>query len=281
MQGINSLPTNRYVPSQFVPPITNPIGSTPNLNAPPSLENPDQPMTDTQNKYYTPPPQGKYSFLGGIAANTPYNAPIKPVSTNSKYGIGDYMQWGAAAGSVALAALDTPETQNLYQNTAPITQQQFSPSRALLQNQFSTNAARAALTNTYSSSGANANLQNLHANKFRADSGVVTQYDQMNKQATTDYEARLGQRQAENNQNKYQTDNMNSANKAAYTNNIYGALSTISNVGAGLNKGESYNQALKYLMMIDPQAAEWVRAGNDPNEYYKKKMGLTIPTKNG
>lgn len=198
-------------------------------------------------------------------------------SKGNGLGLGDYLQLGSAGASLLGAVLDTPETQKLYTNNAPITNQQFDPSRALMNNTFTTNAARQDLTNTYSASGANANLQNLYANKFKADADTTTHYDQMNKQATTDYENRLGQRTAENNQMRYHTDDVNMANRATYMNNIYGALATVNQVGAGFNKGETGKMALKYLMQIDPEASKWVLGGGNIEDYYKKKYNLAAP----
>ena len=222
---------------------------------------------------------GAVADRGPVAAENSkfYDPTAATAATDAKkkLGLGDYLQLGAAGASVLGAVLDTPETQKFYGNNAPITNQQFDPSRALMNNAFSTNAARQDVTNSYSASGANANLQNLYANKFKADADVTTHYDQMNKQATTDYENRLGQRTAENNQMRYHTDDVNMANRAQYMNNIYGALGTVNQVGAGFNKQASTDQGMKWLMQIDPEAAKWVEAGGDIKDYVKKKQGLT------
>jgi len=177
---------------------------------------------------------------------------FKPIP---KFGVGDYMQLGAAGASVLGALLDRPEKQKPNLDKTQITQNRYDPANALMQNQYTTNAGMMANTNNYSSAGVQAGLQNLMANKYRADSQVQSQYDQMNQQARTQYEQRLQQQNQFNAQTLSANDDKNVANRAAYTNNLYGALQTVSQVGAGLNDKQAMDTYLKLLAQRDPQAS--------------------------
>jgi len=177
---------------------------------------------------------------------------FKPIP---KFGVGDYMQLGAAGASVLGALLDRPEKQKPNLDKTQITQNRYDPANALMQNQYTTNAGMMANANNYSSAGVQAGLQNLMANKYRADSQVQSQYDQMNQQARTQYEQRLQQQNQFNAQTLSANDDKNVANRAAYTNNLYGALQTVSQVGAGLNDKQAMDTYLKLLAQRDPQAS--------------------------
>lgn len=180
----------------------------------------------------------------------------QPLKKPSKFGLGDYLQLGAAGASVIGALLDKPEKQKPNLDRTQITQNKYDPANALMQNQYTTNAGMMANANNYSSAGVQAGLQNLMANKYRADSQVQSQYDQMNQQARTQYEQRLQQQNQFNAQTLSANDDKNVANRAAYTNNLYGALQTVSNVGKGFNQKATSEKAVNALIANDPQAAQ-------------------------
>lgn len=181
--------------------------------------------------------------------------PVQPKKKPSKYGLGDYLQLGAAGASVLGALFDRPEKQRPNLDRTQITENKYDPANALMQNQYTTNAAMMANANNYSSAGIQAGLQNLMANKYRADAQVATQYDQMNQQARTQYEQRLQQQNQFNAQVLNANDDKNVANRAAYTNNLYGALKTVSQVGSGLNDKSAMDKYLEILAKKDPQAS--------------------------
>jgi len=180
----------------------------------------------------------------------------QPLKKPSKFGLGDYLQLGAAGASVLGALFDKPEKQRPNLDKTQITQNRYDPANALMQNQYTTNAGMMANTNNYSSAGVQAGLQNLMANKYKADSQVQSQYDQMNNQARTQYEQRLQQQNQFNAQTLSANDDKNVANRAAYTNNLYGALQTVSNVGKGFNQKATSEKAVNALIANDPQAAQ-------------------------
>lgn len=181
--------------------------------------------------------------------------PVDPKKKPSKYGLGDYLQLGAAGASILGALFDRPEKQRPNLDRTQITENKYDPANALMQNQYTTNAAMMANANNYSSAGIQAGLQNLMANKYRADAQVATQYDQMNQQARTQYEQRLQQQNQFNAQVLNANDDKNVANRAAYTNNLYGALKTVSQVGSGLNDKSAMDKYLEILAKKDPQAS--------------------------
>lgn len=195
----------------------------------------------------------RYERLFG--AKTPYGTKSGEQGIGkSKFTTGDYMQLGAVGVQSIAALLDRPHTPPARTVNSPITENRYNPARALQENQFTTNAAVNALGNNYSSAGVNSGLQNLYANKYKADSRIIQNYDQMNQQAKTQYEERLGQRDQFNSQIQTQNDVIKQQDRANYTNGLYNALESVSNVGKGLNQKESSDKALKYLMLNDPEA---------------------------
>lgn len=182
------------------------------------------------------------------------NTTSTPKIKKSPYTTGDYMQLGAAGIKMLGSIFDKPERQVAQLDRTPITENRFNPSSALQQNQFTTNAGANALGNNYSSAGVASGLQNLYANKYRADSQVVSQYDNMNNQARSQYEQRMQQQNQFNAQQQSITDIANEENRAAYANNLYGSLDSVINIGKGFNDKQSNLKGLQYLKANDPKA---------------------------
>lgn len=182
------------------------------------------------------------------------NTTSTPKIKKSPYTTGDYMQLGAAGIKMLGSIFDKPERQVAQLDRTPITENRFNPSSALQQNQFTTNAGANALGNNYSSAGVASGLQNLYANKYRADSHVVSQYDNMNNQARSQYEQRMQQQNQFNAQQQSITDIANEENRAAYANNLYGSLDSVINIGKGFNDKQSNLKGLQYLKANDPKA---------------------------
>lgn len=189
----------------------------------------------------------------------------KPKNPNA-FTTGDWIQTGGLAAQGLMALLNKPQKQQLYQNTAPISQASFDPSRALMENQYAANAARANIGNTYSSAGAQAGYQNLAANQMKQNATTITQYDTMNEEARVNYEQRLGQRQSENNQLRLQTDDINMANKANRRNEIRNFIESGVNFGKGLSDRSTNLKAAKYIAGSDPQMYKYVQAGLSEQE---------------
>lgn len=196
----------------------------------------------------------------------------QPPDLKYKYGIGDYMQLGAAGLQTALSIFDKPEVNRPRLDRTVITQNKFNPASALAQNQLTTNAARQNLANSYSSAGVASGLQNLYANKYRTDASIINQYDNLNQQARTQYEQRMQQQNQFNAQVQAASDIANEQNRANYTNGLYNSLQTLSNVGKGFNEQTTQQRALEILFNRDPEAYESLMSEMErTNKLTKKK----------
>lgn len=184
-------------------------------------------------------------------------------STNTQanpFNIGTALQLAETLGKGA-TLLRKPEKQKLYQNNAPIGLRQYDPSSALLQNQYGFNALRNTINNSVGNGSRLSNLQQAYANKYSANAQVTGQYANMNKQAQDRYEAALGQRQSENNQARYLTDDTNARNQGAYFNALRGFGTDVGNWGRTINDQKSNKQATQWLLQAFPDIAKYFKLG--------------------
>lgn len=219
----------------------------------------------TDNTQITNDPIVNLSRFGaGITSDG--NSITPPEVQNRGVGIGKFLGNNLGTGlqiagllGQGATLLQKPERQNLYQNTAPINQQQYDPSSALNRSQYSFNALKNNISNSVGDASRMSNLQQGFANKTMNEADIIKNYDEMNKQSQRDYEARLAQRQGENIQYKYNTDQMNSQNKAARGNAFRQFLATTGQLGGEINAAKSNKQSAK--MLIDSYG--------DINQYMK------------
>jgi len=209
----------------------------------------------------------------------PYNETNtgKPTTTKDtpypgREGIGNLLKDNAGTGLQVMGLLgqgatllQKPERQKLYQNNAPINQQRYDAAPALNRSQYNFNALKTGLSNSVGDAARTSNLQQAFANKTMNEASIVNEYAQMNQQSQRDYETRLGQRQSENNQYKYTTDDLNSRNKAARDNSVRQFLSTLGGLGGEINNQKSNTQAVGWLLKAYPDLAPYI-----------KEMGLKI-----
>ena len=158
---------------------------------------------------------------------------------------------GFAAQAATIAK--RPDKQNLYLNTAPINQQQYDPAQALNRSQYSFNAIKSGIGNSVGDANRISNLQQAYSNKTMNEAQIVNQYDQMNKQAQTQYEQRLAQRQGENNQSRYAVDQMNDQNLAARNNAARGLFANVAGLGSEINNQKSNKQSVSWLLSAYPE----------------------------
>lgn len=161
------------------------------------------------------------------------------------------LQFGELASKAALLlrGYDRPKA-----NTAPISYTPYDPSNALMQNQYAYNAANQDINNSSSGATLLSNLQQLSSNKMRSNSQVMTQYDNMNKDLYRDYQARLGQRSAEN----IQYEHIGQADEAAYYNQLYDILTSVGNIGRAGQHSKDNKNAAQLLIQSYPQIAQYM-----------------------
>lgn len=158
---------------------------------------------------------------------------------------GDYLQLGALAGQ-AIPLFGGPERVRPHLDNTQLRKQSYDPSQALYQNQR--NFSNIASTiNTPSETLRRALLNQLNASKVNQDQRVVTQYQEMNQRAQTDYENRLSNRQRFNAQQLTQVDDLNARNRAAYRGAVQNAFQSISNLGMAFNERDMQQKQLNLL----------------------------------
>lgn len=176
----------------------------------------------------------------------------KPITERrSNNGIGSFL--GKNAGTIlqglgfaaqAATIAKRPDKQNLYLNSAPINKEYYDPAQALNRNQYSFNALRSDIGNSVGDASRMSNLQQAYANQSMNQAQIVNQYDQMNRQAGVNYEQRLGQRQAENNQSRYAVDQINDQNLAARNNAARGLFANLAGLGSEINNQKTNKQSV-------------------------------------
>ena len=82
------------------------------------------------------------------------------------------------------------------------------------------------------------------ASKMKADNSALTQYDQMNQGARSEYENRVSNQQRYNVGQRTYTNDINARNKGAYDSAIQNAFGNLSNFGVGLNQRKQAYDAL-------------------------------------
>lgn len=178
--------------------------------------------------------------------------------TNTLNRLGEFFQLaelGAKAGLMGRGY----DKQRLYQNTAPINLRSFDPTSALQQSQYGYQTAQDQIRNTTSRASMMGNLQQAAANQARQQAQIATQYQQLNKQAATQYENQLAARQAENIQRRYATDQIRQQDEAAYFNNLDTLLTSVGNYGRA-KVDQDYNQkAVQLVLQAFPDIAQYFK----------------------
>lgn len=195
----------------------------------------------------------------GIAQDTQVGPPGGfDQRTNTLNRLGEFFQLaelGAKAGLMGRGY----DKQRLYQNTAPINLRSFDPTSALQQSQYGYQTAQDQIRNTTSRASMMGNLQQAAANQARQQAQIATQYQQLNKQAATQYENQLAARQAENIQRRYATDQIRQQDEAAYFNNLDTLLTSVGNYGRA-KVDQDYNQkAVQLVLQAFPDIAQYFK----------------------
>lgn len=213
------------------------------------------PLTADQRAAQLPPPAGVQALQTQSAQpNAAATASSSGVPTSDQLGmrttIGDVFQ-GVEVGSKFLQLLGGPEVEKPYLDRTQITKQAYDPRQAMYQNQANFQAQSNNLQT--SSAPLRRALQNsLYAKKLDADSQILTKYQEMNNQATTQYQDRLSNRQRYNNQQMNYTDDLNARNRGQHMNATQNAFTSLGNFGEALNTKRQNYDALNILRVIYP-----------------------------
>jgi hypothetical protein len=163
---------------------------------------------------------------------------------------GDALQFGTVMGK-ALMAFRPAQKERRRAVDTPITKQVFDPSVPLAANNRAMSAAARGLGG--SASVRRAATAALNANKIAADNNVLQQYDNMNKQANTQYEQRLDQRKRTNIDIDMRIDDLDARNAGARFGLMDNALNSMSNFGIALNDKKAVYKYLETLKVQYPE----------------------------
>lgn len=190
----------------------------------------------------------------GLTTGPSIQAPADPASYKVPFTGGDALQ-AISVGSKFFQALSPVEVEPTRSNTAPINQEVYDPRASLYQNQRNyrnaLNSLQAGSINTRRAVG-----QQLNAQRINADSQVLDRYNQMNKQARTQFEERLAARQRENIGYANYAADLNARNRAARANNLDTAFNSLGYFGQGLNQKRQAADALKLYKDIFPSVSQ-------------------------
>lgn len=239
-----------------------PYGAFPSPNkSNPSVIAPFSPLP-TSNPYLDVPNAGvvseksfedRYATLPEFNSLTnPPSSANQPINQKSPYGpaMGDLLQL-IDLGSKFGQLIGGPEKERQYADTTPVTKQSFDVRPALYQNQRNFQNQVSGL-DTPSITLRRALQNQMYAQKLNADSQVLSQYQQMNNQAATQFEDRLSNRQRSNIGLAMQANDLNARNRGQYANTVQNAFTSLGNYGEAVNQQQTAFDALKVLKAVYP-----------------------------
>lgn len=174
----------------------------------------------------------------------------------TKSPLGEALQYAALAGQGAML-LGGYDKQELRLADSPINVQQFDPTQSLAAADNAYAASRRQARNTTSRSSMMGNLQSMAANQAQGQAGIVDRYNQMNKQAQTQYEGRLAQREAQNLQRRYAVDQIRQQDQAGYRRGITAFLGSVNNLGQSKVAQAENQKSVEFVMQAYPDIAKY------------------------
>lgn len=194
-----------------------------------------------------------------VTQNVATNAPAGSVSNKgyqTPFTIGDAMQ-GVDVLSKFGMLIGGPEKEQVYPDATTISKSAYDPRPALYQNQRNLTNQMAGLDT------GNINLRrNMYnqgyASKLNADNQTLAQYQQMNNQATTEYENRLSNQRRYNVGQRTYTDNINAANRGQYMNTVQNAFTSLGNYGQAMNQKVVANDTINIYGKLFPNTSQGV-----------------------
>jgi len=179
------------------------------------------------------------------------------MSDGLPFGLGEGLQLGELAAKAALM-LRGYDKQPLHQASSPITQASYDPTRALQEGTYAYNAAADQVRNTTSRSGLVGNIQQLGANAARTAGATQAQYDQMNRQARTQYEQSMAAREQQNLGYRLQNEQVRQQDEAQFFNNIDTLLTSVGNYGRSKVGQQTNQKAVQLLLQAFPDIAKYI-----------------------
>jgi hypothetical protein len=163
------------------------------------------------------------------------SATTTDTSTRSNmFTTGDYIQMAASAASFA-PLLQGPQRETPYLDQTQITKQRYDVAPQLYKSDRSYRNAVNSI-DTQSPNMRRAIQNSLYSQKINQDSQVLEQYQGMNNQAQSQYEANLSNQRRFNIGQTVQTNDLNRRNEGAYNTSLDNAFRTVSNFGKGMNE---------------------------------------------
>lgn len=204
------------------------------------------PVTSTASPRAMPDINSALKFGQGNAGDTG----IAGGNYKVPFTAGDALQLGAI-GSRFAQLIGGADKDKANYDTTKITKENYDPANALYQAnrtfQNASNTIDAPSINTRRS------IQNsLYAQRLGQENNILSEYDQRNQGANTQYEGRIADQRRYNNQQTVLTNDLNQRNKDAYRNAVTSAFDTLGNYGKGLNTKKQGGDIMNILKVSYP-----------------------------
>lgn len=214
--------------------------------------NPSTPQSMLNNNLNRVSSQANTQNAAGGQTNEELTA--RSLEANSPLGMALQMAALGGQGAMLLGGVDR---QPLRLANSPINVQQFDPTQSLAAQDNAYSALRQQARNTTSRSSMMSNLQNMASNQARGQASIVDRYNQMNKQAQTQFEQRKAQREAQNLQRRYAVDQMRAQDEAAYRGGVNAFLGSISNLGQSKVSQAENRRSTDMILSAYPDIAQF------------------------
>lgn len=172
---------------------------------------------------------------------------------------GDILQ-GIEVGSKFFNIAQGAEKERQLVNTTPISRTGYDVQSPLYQNQRNYQNS----VNGIGSASApqrRALANQLLATKLNADNQVMSQYQNMNNEATVNYENRVSNQRQQNIASAFRTNDLNAANRGAYDQAQQNAFTSLGNYGEAINNRKMSLAALQLLKSRYPDVYASVMGG--------------------
>jgi len=158
-----------------------------------------------------------------------------------------------------------PEKEKPYYDETAITKNTYDPNQALYQNQRNYDGALSGL-NSGSINSRRAYANSMLASKLNADNQTLSQYNQMNKAALTEYENRVASQRRYNVAQTVYTNDINAQNRAAYQQATDVAFNSLGNFGQALNQRKQTYAQLNIMKSLYPEVYQRIYAAANGNQ---------------
>ena len=229
------------------------VDDTDELNNPEGLP-PSSPIPIPENRF------GQLQKMEGAIPTqkedipTDFNRPTPTPAPSSKYKtpwtIGDTLKV-IELGAKGINAFSPAEKEKPLLDNTQITQQSYDPTNALYQNQRNYSN----FVNNTSAASVNLRrgiLNSALASRYNSDNQIMSQYNQLNQNAKTEYQNRLSNQRQFNVQSQFRTNDINAANRAAQDAVQQNFFTSLGQFGEDLNRKRFASDSVNLMSSLYP-----------------------------